>query len=122
VEKRTQPISVFHPAKPTPIRNLGHIDTITVLTPQTICKKVTTTEDAQRECVLILSSNGPFVYYGLTEKDYLLLGSYNQDILRYIEQSNQLFDYYRSDTFKDLFVKEVEVPITKDVQPKESGK
>lgn len=117
MERRTKPIQVFHPSLPTPIRNLGTIDKVEIITPQTVCQRVSTTDDEQAECILLLSSAGSFVYYGFTEKDYLLMGQYLQESIRYIDQSQSLFRYYRSDTFKELFVRKEEVDEEDDPPP-----
>ena len=39
----------------------------------------------------------PYVIFGMNEQDYLTLGRYWQDVLRYLEQMKAVVQFYRAE-------------------------
>jgi hypothetical protein len=80
----------FHPPLPQPIAVPGEV-TVAVLAPE-----VTAAMNAE----VATGARAPYVLFAMTEQDWLTLGRWQQDVLRYLEQLRAVVDFYRAE--KDL--------------------
>lgn len=96
VEKRVQPIPVFHPPLPEGV-TWQQVEW-TVLTPETMAQYI---EDLQN------GEAPPMAFYALTPEGYRALSENVADIQRFINQSNALLIYYR-ENLVEIVVEQVE--------------
>jgi hypothetical protein len=98
VEKRVQPIPIFHP--PLPEKVTWQEVKWKVLTPETIKEYLKDLEEG----------NAPVTaWYALTPESYRALSENVGDIQRYIKQQNALIVYYR-ENLVEIVVEQVEKP------------
>lgn len=84
VERRTKPIERLHPPLPQPVVPI-EVE-VHVLTPEVMAELHRQAAEGRR---------GPVVFFGFDEQDYLSMGRWMQDVLRYIEQMRAVVDHYR---------------------------
>lgn len=102
IEKRVQPIPVFHP--PLPETVVWQEVEWTVLTPETMQEYLDAYDAGEARAM---------VFYGLTPEGYRALSENVADIQRYIRQSNTLLLYYR-ENLVEIIIEQVEVPAEVD--------
>ena len=106
VEKRVQPIPVFHPPLPESV------------TWQEVKWKVLTPEMMQEYIDDVEAGEAPaMAWYALTPEGYRALSENVGDIQRWIKQSNALLYYYRENLI-EIVIEQVEITPIKE-EPKE---
>lgn len=86
VQRVTEPVKRFHPAPPPPVS--PNPPRVEVLTPEV-------TEAKNR-----LVANGDaesYVYFAVSEQDWLSMAQWQRDVLRYVQQVNAILKYYREE-------------------------
>lgn len=102
VEKRIQPIPVFHPPLPEGV-TWQQVEW-KVLTPETMAEYL---KDLEK-------GNAPVTaWYALTPEGYRALSENVADIQRFINQSNALLIYYR-ENLVEIIVEQVETPVEEE--------
>lgn len=103
VEKRVQPVPVFHP--PLPEGVTWQEVKWKVLTPEIMAQYLKDLEDG----------NAPAIaWYALTPEGYRALSENVADVQRYIEQNNALLVYYRENLIEIVVEQVEETPAKKD--------
>lgn len=100
VDRKAVEVQNYHPPRPVPINPIEF--NVKVLTYET-----TTALNEEVDAGTKL----PYSYAGVTTQDYLTLGQWMQDALRYIRQLNAIIDFYEGvDPPEDEDEVEVEDP------------
>lgn len=87
IEARTEAVKRFHPPLPPAVHPPGRIE-IVVVTPDVSRQWNAEIEDGERL---------PYTIFGATEQDWLTLGRWQQDVLRYVEQLRAVVEFYRAE-------------------------
>jgi hypothetical protein len=85
VEQRIQTIKRLHPPPPPPVVPVKI--KIQVLTPQVTAVLNSEIEEGNKF---------PYVFFAMSEQDYLTLARWQQDVLRWMQQAAQLIEFYKN--------------------------